>query len=66
MAEFITEVRSDNQVKAELWYTSSDSKSLEFLKSSSSYLEPILKEGLLFEPKFVTWSCPYCDSEFKR
>jgi hypothetical protein len=32
-AEFNIEVRDDNEVNVELWYTSSDDKSLDFLRN---------------------------------
>uniref|UniRef100_A0A7S3CSQ3 Vacuolar sorting receptor thioredoxin-like domain-containing protein n=1 Tax=Strombidium rassoulzadegani TaxID=1082188 RepID=A0A7S3CSQ3_9SPIT len=65
-AEFLVESLSDNSVYSQLWYTSSDLKSLDFIKSFSEYAEPILEKKLIFEPKFVSWSCPHCESDFKR
>ena len=26
----------------------------------------LVQEEVSFEPKFVTWACPYCDSDYKR
>ena len=31
----------------------------------ADYIEPIIRE-VNFEPKFVTWACPHCDSAYKR
>ena len=31
----------------------------------AEYLEPIIDQ-VVFEPKFVSWSCPSCDSDYKR
>jgi hypothetical protein len=66
MAEFLISTLPDNSVHASIWYTSSDKKSLAFIKNFADYVEPILSENLFFEPKFVTWSCPVCESSFKR
>ena len=65
-AEFLIQTYADNSVYAEMWYTSSDRKSLDFVKNVAEYVEPILNDRLIFEPKFVQWSCPHCDSDFKR
>ena len=56
---------TDNTVKVDLWYTSSDDRSLDFIRNIAEYLEPIIDQ-VIFEPKFVSWSCPNCDSDYKR
>ena len=55
----------DDFVKSQMWYTSSDDKSLDFIKNMGEYLRPLVKE-MSFQPKFVTWSCEDCDVEFKK
>lgn len=64
-AEFLMEVRNDNKVEASLWYSSSDDRSLDFIKNMADYIEPIIS-SVNFEPKFVTWACPHCDWSSKR
>jgi len=54
-----------NNVLAELWYTSSSDRSLDLIRDMAEYIEPI-NQLINFEPKFVTWACPNCDSEFKK
>ena len=55
----------NNSVNIELFYTSSDDRSLDFIRNMAEYLEPIIQQ-ITFEPKFVSWACPRCDSDFKR
>lgn len=55
----------NNNVLAELWYTSSSDRSLDLIRDMAEYIEPI-NEIVTFEPKFVTWACPNCDEEFKK
>lgn len=64
-AEFLAEIASTNTVFTELWYTSSDDKSLDFIRNMAEYLEPIIDQ-ITFEPKFVSWACPHCDSAYKN
>ena len=64
-AEFLMELAEDNIVKANLWYSSSDDRALDFVKNMAEYIEPIIR-SVDFKPKFVTWSCPNCDSDYKR
>jgi hypothetical protein len=59
------EVSQDNIVEANLWYSSSDDRSLDFIKNMREFIEPIITQ-VNFEPKFVTWACPHCDSDAKR
>ena len=62
--EFVMKHPGD-YVKASMWYTSSDDKSLDFIKNMGEYLKPIVKE-MDFKPKFVTWTCEGCDADFKK
>jgi len=64
-AEFLIPISEDNVVDATLWYSSSDDRSLDFIKNMKYYIEPIITQ-VNFEPKFVTWACPHCDSDSKR
>ena len=64
-AEFIMETQKNNKVDAAFWYSSGDDKALDFVKNMADYIEPITKE-VNFQPKFVSWACPHCDSEYKR
>jgi hypothetical protein len=41
-AEFLVEIAASNTVFTELWYTSSDDKSLDFIRNMAEYLEPII------------------------
>ena len=54
-----------NEVNAALWYTSSNRQAMDFIKGIQEYIEPIA-EHVIVEPKFVTWACPNCDSDFKK
>jgi len=58
-------VREDNQVDVEVWYTSSDDKSLDFLRNFREFVLPIMSE-IHFYPRSVTWACPHCEVEWKR
>jgi hypothetical protein len=64
-AEFKVEVRDDNEVNVELWYTASDDKSLDFIRSFKEFVRPILGE-INFYPRPVTWSCPHCEQSWKN
>mmetsp|Transcript_16900 Transcript_16900/g.25999 ORF Transcript_16900/g.25999 Transcript_16900/m.25999 type:complete len:272 (-) Transcript_16900:280-1095(-) len=63
--DFQLEVSLDNHVYAEMWYSSSDDRSLDFVKNIADYLEPLMDQ-IVFEPKFVTWACPKCSTSFKE
>lgn len=58
----------DDSVDVDFWYTSNDDRSLVFVKSMKEYLTALYgsKGGINFKPNFVSWSCPHCDSEFKK
>lgn len=58
----------DDSVDVDIWYTSNDDRSLVFVRDMKDYLNPLSKsqEGINFKPKFVHWSCPHCDSDFKK
>jgi hypothetical protein len=58
----------DNSVDVKFWYTTNDDRSLQFVKDMGRYIMQVdrAERGIEFEPKFVHWSCPHCDSDFKR
>ena len=64
-AEFMMEQAKNNIVDASIWYSSSDDKAIDFVKNMAEYIEPIINH-VNFQPKFVTWACPHCDSAYKR
>jgi hypothetical protein len=63
-AEFVVD-NPENTVEMEFWYTSGKDTALDFLKAFSSNISPIIYE-LDFSPHIVTWSCTYCDSDYKK
>lgn len=65
LAEFKAPTVASGLVKTELWYTSSDDRSLDFISNMAEYVVPVI-EKMSFEPKFVTWACPNCDSDYKK
>jgi hypothetical protein len=58
----------DDSVDVDFWYTSNDDHSLVFVRDMAEFVLPLAgsKSGINLRPKFVHWSCPHCDSEFKR
>ena len=41
-ADFVIQKATNNEVKVEMWYTSSDDNSLDFIRNIAEYLEPII------------------------
>lgn len=64
-AEFVME-NPDNTVEWELFYTSDNDKSLDFISNFAEYYEKFSKTDVDFTPQVVTWACPNCDGEFKK
>ena len=64
-AEFVMENPS-NTVNWQLFYSSQNDKSMDFLKNFEEYYEKFSKNDVDFTPRIVTWACPNCDSDFKR
>lgn len=59
----------DNSVDVKVWYTTNDERSLLLVRDLARYVQQadrVGERGIDFEPKFVHWSCPHCDSDFKR
>lgn len=56
----------DNTVEWSLWYTSSNDRSLDFIKYFYDDMVKFDTKDVTFTPRFVTWACPSCDSDFKR
>lgn len=52
----------DNSVDYQLWYTSSDDRSLDFLADMGAYA-PKLGSKANFTPRFVYWECLFCDQK---
>jgi hypothetical protein len=55
----------DDRVEWDFWYTSSNKKALEFLKSYHEYNQK-LGDKTLFTPHYFFWSCEQCDRQTKR
>jgi len=57
-----------DSVDVDIWYTSNDDRSLVFVKDMKEFILPLAgsKDGINLHPKFVHWSCPHCDSAFKK
>ena len=49
----------------EMWYSSSDDRSLDFIVNTGEHLKGMLK-NINFQPHFVSWPCPKCDQSFKE
>lgn len=52
----------DDHVEYDLWYTSSDDRSLDFLVDLSEY-DVKFGSAASFTPRFVYWECFFCDKE---
>lgn len=63
-ADFESSIGMGDNVNAEFWYTSSDDRSLDLINDLAEYIVPI--SNIDFVPKFVTWACPNCDSDYKK
>jgi len=61
----VIELNPSNDVSTELWYTSSDEKSLDFIRNIAKYVEPIIQR-IEFVPRMISYACPSCDSDFKK
>ena len=49
----------------EVFYTSSDDYSMDFIRNMARYIEPMVKQ-VKFEPRSVSYACRNCDSDWKR
>lgn len=47
-----------------LWYSSNNAHALDFIKEFGVHAVQ-LKEHIDFTPRFISWNCPQCDSQFK-
>jgi hypothetical protein len=54
-----------NYSDVEFWYSSNNILALDFLKEFDSYRHQ-LDTWMNFRPRFVTWACPSCTTEFKQ
>ena len=64
-ADFLIEYKGNDEVSLELWYTTSDDTSLDFIRNIAKYIEPLI-EHVNLEPRFVSYACPKCDAEYKH
>jgi hypothetical protein len=55
--------RPDNRVEYDIWYTSSDVNSLDFIQDFAK-LDQKLGDQVLMTPRFVFWQCVDCDDEY--
>jgi hypothetical protein len=62
-AEF-TIKNPDNRVEYDIWYTSIDDRARDFIAYFSDHALALGSHALM-TPRFVSWPCPACDSEFK-
>jgi hypothetical protein len=54
----------DEKVHVELWFSSNNVHALDFIKEFDKYMHEL--DGRVdFEPRFVTWACPYCSDDYK-
>lgn len=63
-AEFIIEMQ--DHVEWQLWYTSINDKSLDFIKNFNEYQQKFDRDQIRFQPHIVTWACPYCSTDYKE
>ena len=63
-AEFVMP-HPDNTVEMELWYSSSNTLALDFIKEFEKYMVD-LQDSIDFMPRFVTWGCTGCSQSFKE
>lgn len=59
-ADFMIDYFGNNEVNVELFYTSSDDYSMDFIRNMARYIEPMI-EQVKFEPRSVSYSCRQCD-----
>ena len=53
------------KVQVVLWYSSNNAHALDFIKEFGEHAVQ-LKEHIDFTPRFISWNCPQCDSQFKQ
>ena len=58
--------KPDNRVEDDYFYTSSNDRALDFIKYFYEDMVKFDPKDVVFTPKFVTWSCTSCDSDFKK
>ena len=56
-AEFVIQ-NDNNDVVAEIWYTSSNDRALDFIKNFFDDYKKLAFSNLNFSPHIVTWACP--------
>ena len=63
-AEFAVKEKS-RKAEIEIWYSSNNQRSLDFIKEFDRYAHK-LKGYVDITPRFVSWGCPACTTDFKR
>jgi hypothetical protein len=64
-ADFMIDYYGNNEVNVELFYTSSDDYSMDFIRNMARYIEPMI-EQVKFEPRAVTYQCRECEQSWKE
>ena len=63
-AEFAVKALMD-KVEMELWFSSNNQEALTFIKEFDEYAQKL--QGFIdFHPRYVTWSCPNCDTTYQK
>jgi hypothetical protein len=62
-AEF-TMPNIEDKVHVEFWFSSNNVLALDFMKEFDKYIHE-LGDRVDFEPRYVTWACPYCADDYK-
>jgi hypothetical protein len=57
--------KPQEKVDLEVWYSSYDDKSMYFMKRLGLLLKRV-NHLVNFKPRTASWSCPQCDSDFKK
>ena len=63
MCEFVMPYNEDDSVAFDFWLTSSNDRALDFLEDFAA-MDALLGENAHFEPHYVFWECPGCDTRF--
>lgn len=58
-------VHPNDKVQMELWYSSTNTLALDFIKAFDQHVHD-LEKHIDFVPRFVTWACPACTPNFKK
>lgn len=56
--------KPDDRVEYDIWFTSSNDKALDFISEFDS-IDKELGDKVLMSPRYVFWSCPFCEEDYK-